>query len=165
MLNSTQLLTCLTGAVTLIPCGLCLIVWGYVLWMALFMRSATAADTDVQSISARYALVFHEDLHAAVADAMRQMVRGLTGGLALCTLWYFFAAEGEQAQPIRLLGCLLLLEGVMWLAGRLVSLLTALSARTKTAAAGKLAAALRTGRSAHALVGLLTVFVRWLLTL
>lgn len=165
MLNSTQLLSCFIGAVALIPCGICLIVWVYVLAMALFMRGATAADTDAQSIAARYALVFHDDLHTAVAQALRQMATGLLGALLLLTLWYFFAGPQELAQVRMLLGYLLLLGGGMWLLARFLGVIAVLSARTKTPAMGRLVRALEAGRGLHALMCVLTVAVNWLLTL
>lgn len=165
MMNSTLLLTVFIAAVTLVPCVLCLIVWGYVLAMAGFLRSATAADVDPQEAGARYGLVFHDDLCATVTDAVRRMVLGLLAGLVLLTVWYFFAAVGEQARVMTMLNALAVLSGVMWLLSRLVEVITGLMARTKTLATSRIRKALRTAGLWHILIWLLTIAACWVLTL
>lgn len=164
-MTSSVLLTVLLSALVITPCVVNLIVWVYVLAMALIMRRGTSGETEASQISARYGLVFHDDLMKVVSGSNSAQAKSFFGALALLVLWFFVSPANDMPHVKLLLAILLLISLGMLVLNRVFNVLTQLAVRTQVSVTAKLKLAMKTGMLLHIVVLLLTFVVYWVLML
>lgn len=164
-MTSSILLTVLLTALVITPCVINLIVWVYTLVMALIMRRGTSGETEASEISARYGLMFHNDLMKVVSDSNSAQMKSFFGALVLLVLWYFICPVNDMPHVRLLLVILLLISLGMLVLNRVFNVLTQLAVRTQMSTTAKLKAAMKTGMLLHIIVLLLTFIVYWVLML
>ncbi|MDD7175521.1 MAG: hypothetical protein PUH70_10720 [Clostridiales bacterium] len=147
------------------PCVINLIVWVYVLLMALITRGRTSRETDRSLINARYGIALHDDLIAVVSGSISSQVKCFFCTLVLIVAWYFFCYSSELSRVLMLLTHLLVLNLGMLVLNRVFCLFMQLAVRTQVDAVGKLKAAMWNCFPLHIIVLILTFTANWMMTL